>query len=116
GDIAVTTVSGDAAGVVRFKGAVDGTTSGVESLSITGNLVTLESVGVTTALESLSVSGTSDLAGGTTVRTVGGQTYTGSATSTGVVTVRAGAGSAVKFEGDVTVGGLVTTGDAVTAT
>jgi hypothetical protein len=111
GDIVLTTASGGDVGSVRFKSTVDGTTSGVESLSITGNLVTLASVGVTTALESLSVSGASDLAGGMTVRTVGNQTYTGSATSAGVVTVRAGAGSAVKFQGDATLGGLVTTGE-----
>ena len=111
GDIAASTVDGKNTGAVRFKSTVDGTTSGSESLTVTGNLVTLASVGVTTALESLSVSGTSSLAGGTTLRTVGNQTYTGAATSAGAVTVRAGAGSSVKFLGDATLGGLVTTGE-----
>ena len=111
GDIVSSTTSGSAVGSVRFKSTVDGTELGTESLAVTGDLVTLASVGVTTALESLSVSGTSDLAGGTTVRTVGNQTYTGAATSGGAVTVRAGAGSAVKFLGDATLGGLLTTGE-----
>ena len=111
GDIAASTGDGKNTGAVRFKSTVDGTTSGSESLTVTGNLVTLASVGVTTALESLSVSGTSSLAGGTTLRTVGNQTYTGAATSAGAVTVRAGAGSSVKFLGDATLGGLVTTGE-----
>ena len=111
GAIVLSTVDGKNTGLVRFKNTVDGTKSGLESLAITGNLETLASVGVTTALESLSVSGTSSLAGGTTVRTVGNQTYTGAATSAGVVTVRAGAGSAVKFLGDATLGGLVTTAE-----
>jgi hypothetical protein len=112
GDVAISTASGGSVGAVRFKGTLEGTTAGAESLSITGNLVTLASVGATTALESLSVSGTSDLAGGTTLRTVGGQTYTGAATSAGAVTVRAGTGAAVKVLGDATLGGLVTTGEA----
>ena len=47
------------------------------------------------------------LAAGAPVRTTGDQTFSGAATSTGMVTVQAGPGSIVRFLGDVSLGGLV---------
>ena len=95
-------------GTVSFADAVDGTTSGQESLTIGGHLSASGSIGAVTALGSLWVSGTSSLTGGITLRTTGNQTYTGAATSGGTITIQAGQGSRVRFLGDATLGGLVT--------
>ena len=108
GDIAIDVVDGLTTGAVTFFSTVDGTTAGQESLTITGTLDARDSIGATTALQSLSVSAGSTLAGGKTYRTVGDQTYSGKATSTGTITIQAGSGSAVKFLGETSLGGLIT--------
>ena len=103
------TLSGSAtSGTAVFLSTVDGTSAGQQSLAVTGNLDARASVGGTTALESLAVSGDSALADGITLRTVGDQAYSGKATSAGTITVQAGEKAAVKFLGDTTLEGLVT--------
>jgi len=75
-------------GTVQFNNTVNGTTSGTESLAITGNVVfgngAGDFVGNTVALEFLTVSGTTTfnagITGANTVRTTGLQTYTGAVT------------------------------------
>ncbi|MGB8852028.1 MAG: DUF4347 domain-containing protein [Pirellulales bacterium] len=107
-DIVIAAASGE----VEFRSKVNGTAAGQQSLTITGTLDAQDSIGATTAIKSLAVSGAATLAGGKTFRTVGDQTYSGSVTSAGTVTVQAGSGAAVKFLGDVSLGGLITaTGD-----
>jgi len=112
GDIVLDLEDGPNRGLVTFFDAVDGTTAGQESLMIGGDLDAELSIGAVVALQSLSVSGDSALAGGITLRTTGNQTYSGSATSVGTITIQAGSGSTVSFLGQTTLGGLVTaTGD-----
>lgn len=108
GDVVLDLEDGPARGTVTFASTVQGTASGQESLTIGGNLDARGSIGSTTALESLSVSGTSTLAAGITLRTTGSQTYTGASSSTGAITIQAGSGSTVTFLDAVTLGGLVT--------
>ena len=108
GDITVDVVDTSTTGTVTFFSTVNGTASGQESLSVTGKLDARGSIGATTALESLSVSADATLAGGSTFRTVGDQTYSGKATSTGTITIQAGSGAAVKFHGETSLGGLIT--------
>ena len=108
GDVVVDLENGPARGTILFMASVQGTSSGQESLTIGGNLDARGSIGSTTALELLSVSGTSLLAAGITLRTTGSQTYTGAASSTGTVTIQAGSGSTVTFLDTVTLGGLIT--------
>ncbi len=74
-------------GTVQFNSTVNGTTAGTESLAITGNVVfgngAGDFVGNTTALEFVTVSGTTTFNAGNasaTVTTTGLQTYTGAAT------------------------------------
>jgi len=112
GDVTIDVVDGETTGAVTFAAAVDGTTAGNESLAITGNLVAKASLGGTTALESLTVSGTAALTAGSTIATTGNQTYGGAASSAGSVTVRAAASAVVHFKDAVTLGGLITTATA----
>ncbi|MGB8852029.1 MAG: right-handed parallel beta-helix repeat-containing protein [Pirellulales bacterium] len=112
GDVAIDMVDGETTGKATFVSPINGTTAGQESLTITGALDARGSIGGTTALESLSVSGDATLAASGTFRTTGDQTYSGKTTSTGTITMQAGSGSTVKFLGETTFGGLVTaTGD-----
>ena len=107
-DVAITLSGSATSGTAVFLSTVDGTSAGQQSLAVTGNLDARASVGGTTALESLAVSGDSALADGITLRTVGDQAYSGKATSAGTITVQAGEKAAVKFLGDTTLEGLVT--------
>ncbi|MBV5303077.1 MAG: hypothetical protein JZU70_02580, partial [Chlorobium sp.] len=75
---------------VTFDSTVYGTTAGTEGLGITGNAVFGSTVGATTALEYLMVSGISSLGGD--VKTNGVQTYTGAVTLTANTTMESGAG------------------------
>jgi parallel beta-helix repeat protein len=112
GDVVLDLEDGPNRGLVTFFDAVDGTTAGQESLTIGGDLDAELSIGAAVALQSLSVSGDSALAGGITLRTTGNQTYSGEAWSIGTITIQAGSGSTVAFLGEVSLGGLVTaTGD-----
>ncbi|MFM8415397.1 MAG: beta strand repeat-containing protein [Planctomycetota bacterium] len=112
GDVVLDLEDGPNRGLVTFADAVDGTASGQESLTVGGDLDASASIGSAVALESLSVTGDSTLAGGITLRTTGNQTYTGEALSTGTITIQAGSGSTVAFLDEVSLGGLVTaTGD-----
>jgi mucin-19 len=108
GDVVFDLEDGPTRGEVEFASTVQGTTSGQESLTIGGDLDARGSIGSTTALESLSVSGESTLTGGITLRTTGNQTYSGAATSTGTITIQAGSGSSVDFLDAVTLAGLIT--------
>lgn len=112
GDIVLDLEDGPRRGLVTFFDAVDGTTGGQESLTIGGDLDAELSIGAAVALQSLSVSGDSALAGGITLRTTGNQTYSGEAWSINAITIQAGSGSTVAFLGKTTLGGLLTaTGD-----
>jgi hypothetical protein len=112
GDIVIDVVDGLVSGEVEFRSSVNGTASGEQSLTVFGDVDASGSIGLVTALESLSVSGDSTFAGGIVLRTTGDQTYTGEVASTGTITVQAGSSAVVKFLDDVTLGGLVTaTGD-----
>ncbi len=91
-------------GTVSFTSTVDGTTAGQEDLTITGNGSFGTAVGGTTALGALSVSGTTNLAGGA-VTTQGTQTYTGAVTLAADTTLDAGAG-------DIMFGSTVDSADA----
>jgi len=108
GDVVLDLEDGPNRGLVTFADAVNGTASGHESLTIGGDLDASASIGSAVALESLSVSGDSTLAGGIMLRTTGNQTYSGAALSTGTITIQAGKNSSVGFLGDVSIGGLVT--------
>jgi parallel beta-helix repeat protein len=108
GDVAIDVVDGETTGKATFASPINGTTAGQESLTITGALDAQGSIGGTTALESLSVSAAATLAAGGTFRTIGDQTYSGKATSTGTITIQAGSGSTVKFLGETSLGGLIT--------
>lgn len=108
GDVVIDAVEGEATGTATFVSSINGTTAGQESLTITGALDAQGSIGGTTALESLAVSAAATLAAGGTFRTIGDQTYSGTATSTGTITIQAGSGSTVKFLGETSLGGLIT--------
>ena len=84
-----TTISGS---TPTFTSTVDATSAGGQGLALTGNGIFTGAVGGTTALKSLSVTGTSTLPG--VVKTTGTQTYTGLATLTGPTTLT---GSTVSF-------------------
>ena len=110
-DLVIDVEDAGAVGRVNFLGSIDGTTTGQQSLTVTGNLRSDGSIGSAFALESLSVSRDSTLGRngtGALVRTVGGQTFTGQADSDGILTVQAGAAAAVRFLGNVSLSGLVT--------
>ncbi len=111
-DVTIDVADGVNTGAARFVSTVNAATAGQQALSITGNLDAAASIGGSTspdgALKSLSVSGDSTLADGITLRTTSSQTYSGEAESTGTITIQAGSGSAVKFLGDTSLGGLVT--------
>jgi parallel beta-helix repeat protein len=113
GDVVIDLVDGAVTGTVTFADAVDGTSSGGQSLTITGNLSAAASIGTATtpvdgALKSLSVSDISVFASGITLRTTGNQTYSGTTTSLGTITIQAGEGATVSFLGNSGFGGLVT--------
>ncbi|MFM8415819.1 MAG: beta strand repeat-containing protein, partial [Planctomycetota bacterium] len=71
GDVVLDLEDGPNRGLVTFADAVDGTASGEESLTVGGDLDASASIGSAVALESLSVTGDSTLAGGITLRTTG---------------------------------------------
>ncbi|MFM7137729.1 MAG: beta strand repeat-containing protein, partial [Planctomycetota bacterium] len=106
-DVAIDLSEAAAVGTARFLSTVDGTTSGQQGLAVTGNLVADGSIGVTTALEMISVSGTSTFMNPVRIRTTGNQTYSGEAVGN-VVTVQAGVGSKVAFAGGARLLGLET--------
>ena len=107
-DVVIDVVDAGLVARVDIMAGVDGTTSGQQSLTVIGHLYAAGAIGAGTALESLSVSGDTALAAGSTVRTTGDQTFSGEASSGGALTVQAGAGSTVRFLGDVVLGGLIT--------
>ncbi|NCX98738.1 MAG: hypothetical protein EBX35_09235, partial [Planctomycetia bacterium] len=107
-DVVIDVVDAGLVARVDIMAGVDGTTSGQQSLTVIGHLYAAGSIGAGTALESLSVSGDVALVAGSTVRTTGDQTFSGEASSGGALTVQAGAGSTVRFLGDVVLGGLIT--------
>ncbi|TWB71841.1 hypothetical protein FBZ87_10685 [Nitrospirillum amazonense] len=80
--------------------AFGGTVNGGHTLAITGNATFADTVGATNALTSLSVSGTSGLNGGS-IRTTGGQTYTGAATLGADTTLTSTGNGTVAFGGTV---------------
>ncbi|ASG25239.1 filamentous hemagglutinin N-terminal domain-containing protein [Nitrospirillum viridazoti] len=80
--------------------AFGGTVNGGRTLAITGNATFADTVGATNALTSLSVSGTSGLNGGS-IRTTGGQTYTGAATLGADTTLTSAGNGTVAFGGTV---------------
>ncbi|MGD9689201.1 MAG: filamentous hemagglutinin N-terminal domain-containing protein [Phycisphaerales bacterium] len=75
GDTALTATGG----TVMFGSTVDGTTGGMEDLTITGGASFAGAVGGTTALGTLSVSGATAINGGA-ITTQGMQTFTGAVT------------------------------------
>ncbi|MDE1149843.1 MAG: filamentous hemagglutinin N-terminal domain-containing protein [Azospirillaceae bacterium] len=101
---------------------LNGTTNGVHALAVAGNAVLNGVVGGTTALTSLSVSGTGALSGNVT--TTGTQTYTGAVTlgandtltgSTVAFTGTVNGGYALAVTGNATFGGTVGAGTALTS-
>lgn len=107
-DVVIDVVDAGAIGRVNFMADIDGTTSSQESLAVLGHVYTRGSIGAGRALESLSVSGDTALAAGSTIRTKGDQTFFGQTASVGTVTVQAGVGSSVRFLGDAFFSGLIT--------
>ncbi|MBV5303076.1 MAG: hypothetical protein JZU70_02575, partial [Chlorobium sp.] len=99
---------------VTFDNTVNGTGDGSEGLSITGNAVFSNTVGGTSgkALQYLTVSDTTSLAGNVTTNT-GAQSYSGAVTLTGPVTLT-GTGGMVSLNGGVTGGAKALTIDAST--
>ncbi len=110
-------------GAAAFKGTIDGTTAGQESLSITGSASFGDGagdfIGSAVALQSLAVTGSASFAGGNagptnTVTTVEGQTYGGLVTLGASTTLDGstvsvnggvnGAGQALTIHGDLVVG------------
>ena len=75
---------------ITFDGAVNGATSGSQALNIAGNAVFNAGAGGSVALQSLTVSGTSNLGG--TLSTTGNQSYGGAITLASDTTINAGSG------------------------
>lgn len=98
-------------GRVSFTSALEGQAAGEQAIVITGDASFGGSVGATTPLASLSVSGATTLAG-TTVATSSAGGGTGNQTFTGAVSLTSGTGTTVNF---TSTGGVVNFGSTLDA-
>lgn len=114
-DVVIDVVDASNTGTVTFSSMVNGTESGEQSLTVTGNLDASGAIGVKTELKSLAVTdGTTSLRGGSvTTSGTAGQSYGGplqffaDTTLTGKVVTGGtltGNGNALTIDGDATLG------------